>query len=162
MRVGWYILLIGSVLSLYYTIMLNQVAYTTDNPIMTALGESLVPVQTPLMLTILIAGIAYMSVRLKSGAFSSYKRFAEVDAIPWSYVSIFAIFCGAVMGVLTCGMRIIAEIQIVGIDNVLWLSDIAIGIVFGVQGFIIGFAAIAYAIHDAIKRRHEIERGLEE
>ncbi len=156
-----YILLAGSALSLYYAIMLTQVASTTDRPIMTALGESLVPVQIPLMLTILVAGAVSLSIQLRSGTFSSYKRFAEMDAIPWDYVSLFAVFCGVMMGVLTCGMRIVAEVQIVGVDHVAWLGDLAIGIVFFGMGFAIGFAAIACTIHDAIKRRRALEIELE-
>ena len=44
MKVGGTILLIGSVLSLYYAIMLDQVSSTTGQPIFTALGEKLIPV----------------------------------------------------------------------------------------------------------------------
>lgn len=160
-KVSSYILLFGSVLSLYYSIMLNQVAYTTDSPILTGLGESVVPVQLPLTLTILIAGVATVIMQTKSGFFSSRKRFAEIDSMPWDYVSIFAVFCGAVIGILTCTMRIVAEIQIVGFEHVAWLGDLAIGVIFFGMGFAIGFAAIALSIHDAIKRRREIERELE-
>lgn len=162
MKAGANILLFGSIVSLYYAIMLSQVASTTDHPIMTVLGESLVPAQIPLMLTILAAGIVSMAIRLKTGAFSSYKRFAEVNSIPWDYVSLFAVFCGAVIGILTCSMRIVAEIQIVGVNNVAWFGDLAMGVVFFVMGFTIGFVAIACAIHNAVKRRREIEQRLEE
>lgn len=160
-KVAAYILLFGSTLSLYYAIMLNQVAYTTDQPIMTPLGEGLMPVSLLLAVTILLSGIASMTVQLKSGTFSSYKRFAEVDRIPWDYVSLFAVSCGALIGVLTCAMRIVAEIQIVGIAHVAWLGDMAIGIVFFIMGFSLGFVAIAYTIHDAIKRRQKLEADLE-
>ena len=160
-KVSSYILLFGSVLSLYYSIMLNQVAYTTDSPILTGLGESVVPVQLPLTLTILIAGVATVIMQTKSGFFSSRKRFAEIDSMPWNYISAIAVFCGAVIGILTCVMRIVAVIQIVGFEHVAWLGDLAIGIIFFGMGFAIGFAAIALSIHDAIKRRREIERELE-
>ena len=162
MKVSANILLAGTVLSLYYVIMLNQVAFTTDHPILTGLGESVVPVQLPLTLTILAAGITTVVMQTKAGFFSSRKRFAEVDNIPWDYVIAFALFCGTVLGVLTCVMRIVAEVQIVGINEVAWLGDLAIGVVFFIMGFVIGFAAIALSIHDAIKRRREIERELEE
>ncbi|WP_165042912.1 hypothetical protein [Adlercreutzia sp. ZJ138] len=161
MRISMYILLIGSVLCLYYTIMLNQVASTTQNPIMTDLGASLVPVQVPLTITILIAGIVSLWIQLKSGAVSSYKRFAEVDAIPWDYVVICSAFCGAVIGALTCGMRIVAEIQIVGINQVAWFGDMAIGIVFFIMSFAISFVVLAYTIHDAIKHRRALDSELE-
>lgn len=157
-----YILLIGSVVSLYYWIMVNQVASTTDHPVLTPLGESVISVDFLLILTILAAGIVSMSMQIRGGTFSSYKRYAEVDHIPWDYVTIAALFCGVVLGVLTCGTRILAEIQIVGVEHVAWFGDIAMGIVFFIMGFALGFGAFALAIRDAIKRRHEIERALQD
>lgn len=160
-KVGYGIFLVGSLICLYYSIMLDQVASTTDHPIMTPLGQSLVPVQLPLVLTILCACIASMTIQLKSGFFSSHTRFAQVDSIPWDFVALGALFCGVVLGVLTCGMRILAEIQIVGVGNVAWFGDLAIGVVFFGMGFILGFAAFALTVHDAIKRRRELDRELE-
>lgn len=162
LKAGANILLAGAVLSLYYAIMLDQVAYTTNHPILTPLGESIVPVSLPLTLTILTAGAVSVSMQTKSGFFSSRKRLAEVDRIPWDYVTVFALFCGCALGILTCAMRIVAEIQIVGIGEVAWFGDLAIGAVFFVMGFAIGFAVIALAIHGAIKRRREIEREMDE
>lgn len=156
-----YILLIGSILSLYYAIMLNQVAETTDHPILTTLGDSVVPVQIPLIITILVAGMVSIYMQIRAGNISPHKRYAEVDSIPWDYVCIMALIAGAFLGILTCGMRIVAEIQIVGIDGVAWFGDIAIGIVFFIMGFVIGFVCIAIAINSAIKRRHEIESEIE-
>lgn len=160
MKVASYILLIGSVVSLYYWIMVNQVASITDHPVLTPLGQSVVPIDFLLIVTILAAGLASVGMQMRGGAFSSYKRYAEVDRMPWDYVAIFALFCGAGLGVLTCGMRILAEIQIVGIESVAWGGDLAIGVVFFGMGFVLGFGAMALLIHDAIKRRRELEREL--
>lgn len=156
-----YILLIGSILSLYYAIMLNQVAETTDHPILTTLGDSVVPVQIPLIITILVAGMVSIYMQIRAGNISPHKRYAEVDSIPWDYVCIMALIAGVFLGILTCGMRIVAEIQIVGIDDVAWFGDVAIGVVFFIMGFVIGFACFAIAINSAIKRRHEIESEIE-
>lgn len=162
MKVGGTILLIGSVLSLYYAIMLDQVSSTTDQPIFTALGEKLIPVHLLLVLTILVAGVVSLTMQTRAGYFSSHKRFAEVDQVPWDFVALFALFCGAIVGILTCGMRIVAEVQIVGLENVAWMGDLAIGIVFFIMGFLVGFAAITLTIHDAIKRRRALESELED
>lgn len=79
MKVGGIILLIGSVLSLYCAIMLDQVSSTTGQPIFTALGEKLIPVHLLLVLTILVAGVVSLTMQTRAGYFSSHKRFAEVD-----------------------------------------------------------------------------------
>lgn len=161
-RISAYILLAGSVISLYYGILLDQVASTTEHPILTPLGQSIVPVQLPLALTILAAGITSIALQTRSGYFSTRKRFAEIDRIPWNYALAFAAFCGAVLGILTCVMRILAEVQIVGLDHVAWLGDIAIGIVFFGMGFALGLLFITASIHDAIKQRRRIEQELED
>lgn len=63
---------------------------------------------------------------------------------------------------MTCGMRILAEIQIVGIENVAWFGDLAIGVVFFLMGFVVGFVAISLTINDAIKRRRLLEDELQD
>ena len=55
--VGYTILIIGSVLCLYYGIMLNQVAETTGHPLLTPLGQSVFPVDTALLIIILASGL---------------------------------------------------------------------------------------------------------
>lgn len=161
MKVSAFILLAGSIISMYYAIMLDQVANTTEHPLLTELGLQVVPVYALLAITILVAGAVSIGMQVKAGMFSSYKRVAEVDVIPWDYVTLTAVFCGAVLGVLTCVMRIVAEIQIVGIDHVAWGGDVAMGVVYFVMGFGLGFLFMAATIHDAIKRRHQLEAELE-
>lgn len=161
-RVGAGILLFGTIASLYYAISLAQVASATDHPLLTALGESTVPVQIPLILTILAAGVAMMALQLRQGCISSHVRFAKIDHIPWGFVALFAFFSGALVGLLTLLMRIVAEIQIVGPENIAWAGDLATGTVFFTMGFAIGFVAIALVLHNAIRRRHIIERTLED
>lgn len=155
-------LLTGSVVSLYYWLMVNQVALSTAHPALTAVGEGVVPVQVPLILTILVAGVVSLRMQIRSGALSSYKRYTDIDRVPWGYVTSFALACGACVGVLTCVMRIVAEVQIVGDGSVAWLGDIAIGIVFFAIAFVADFFAIALAVNDAIKRKRAIERELQD
>lgn len=161
-KVSAYILLGGSLVSLYYGILLDQVSRTTEHPILTQLGESVVPVQWPLTFTILAAGFVAIAMQIRAGYFSPYTRIAGVDRIPWGYVAIMALVCGVVLGLLTSVMRVLAEIQIVGVDNVAWLGDFAIGVVFFGMGFVLGFLFTAVAIREAINRRRELECEMEE
>lgn len=82
MKVGGTILLIGSVLSLYYAIMLDQVSSTTGQPIFTALGEKLIPVHLLLVLTILVAGVVSLTDANKGGLLFRPQALAEVDQVP--------------------------------------------------------------------------------
>lgn len=161
-RVSMTILFVGCILSLYYVISLNQVAEVTETPIMTPLGQSLVSVQWPLTITILAAAIYMTASQTRTGTFFTHTRFANVDRIPWDIVTLGAVACGLVVGVLSAGMRVLAEVQIVGLENVMWFGDAAIGMVFFIMGFVLGFAFIALSIRDAIKQRRAQEAEWEE
>ncbi len=161
-KVGYGVLLAGTVLVLYYQIMLQQVASVVDDPIYTALGERMVPSSLLLALVVLASGIAMSCLQMKSGAVSSYRRYATVDRIPWGFTCVIGLVCGAAIGVLTFAMRVIAEMQIVGLGSVMWLPDVAIGIVMGGLGFAVGIACFAAFFASAIKRRKELEQELED
>ncbi len=57
-------------------------------------------------------------------------------------------------------MRILAEIQIVGVENVLQITDVAVGTVFFVIGFVARFAVTAFVVRNAIKRHLALEAEL--
>ena len=157
-----YILLAGSLLTLWYAVSLNQVAYTTDSPLLTPLGESVVAVQWPLLATIFAAGMAGGLIQIRSGVVSARTRYAEVDRIPWDFVSVVAFLCGVAVGVLACVMRILAEVQIVGVENVSCLGDVAMGVVFFGMAFVLAFIFMALSLHGAIARRKELEQQMED
>ncbi|WP_251212614.1 hypothetical protein [Adlercreutzia murintestinalis] len=161
-KVGYGILIVGTLLVLYYQIMLQQVSSVLDDPIYTALRDRLVPSSLLLAIAILVSGTAMTAIQARSGSTGSYQRFANVDRIPWDFVCFVALACGASIGVLSFVMRVLAEMQIVGFENVMWLPDIAIGAFLGGLGFVIGLVVYAGLFSSAIKRRHEIERELED
>lgn len=160
--IGYTILIIGSALCLYYGIMLNQVAETTGHPLLTPLGQSVFPVDTALLIVILGSGLISTYLQVRSGAFDTHARIAQSDRIPWDYVALVALLCGLGLGITTTAMRILAEVQIVGIENVMWGGDIAIGIVYFTLAFILAFVLFAATFRSAIDRRRQLERKLEE
>lgn len=162
MRMSYYILLAGTVLCAYYAIMLEQVSNTTDTPLLTAVGQSVVPVQAGLIVVILLACFIPLALEIRAGILSEHSRYASVDRIPWDLVSLLALACGTALGVLTTLMRILAEVQIVGIGEVTWLGDIAMGVVYFGMAFVLAFALTAATFRDAIKRRQQLDSQLED
>lgn len=160
--VGYTILIIGSALCLYYGIMLNQVAETTGHPLLTPLGQSVFPVDTALLIIILASGLISTYLQVRSGTFDTHTRIAQSDRIPWDYVALVSLLCGLGLGVTTTVMRILAEVQIVGAENVTWGGDIAMGIVYFTLAFFLAFGLFAATFHSAIDRRRQLERELEE
>lgn len=156
--VGYTILIIGSALCLYYGIMLNQVAETTGHPLLTPLGQSVFPVDTALLIIILASGLISTYLQVRSGTFDTHTRIAQAD----HYVALVSLLCGLGLGVTTTAMRILAEVQIVGVENVTWGGDIAIGVVYFTLAFFLAFGLFAATFHSAIDRRRQLERELEE
>ena len=157
--VGYTILIIGSVLCLYYGIMLNQVAETTGHPLLTPLGQSVFPVDTALLIIILASGLISTYLQVRSGTFDTHTRIAQSDRIPWDYVALVSLLCGLGLGVTTTVMRILAEVQIVGVENVTWGGDIAMGIVYFTLAFFLAFGLFAATFHSAIDRWSESWRS---
>lgn len=161
-KIGYYILLIGTVVCLYYAMMVDQVASTTETAIYTAAGERVFPVWHLIVIVVLISCLVPLALQLRAGILSDRSRYASVDSIPWGYVAMLSLVCATLMGVLTSGMRMIAEIQIVGIEQVTWFGDIAMGVVFFTMAFCVAMFFTAASFKEAIKNRQRLEKELGE
>lgn len=161
-RVGYNIFLVGGAIALYYGIMLGQVACTTENPILTPLGERIFPSNQMLLIVYLIAVFVPTFMYMRRGITGERNRYAQIDHIPWDYAVIMGLLCAFVIGVLTSGMRIIAEIQIVGLEQVAWFGDLAMGLVFAGMGLVLGIVFIALSFKATIENRRKLEQELED
>ena len=156
-KVGFMILLFGSVICCYYGMMLDQVALTTDTALATAVGERLVdPIQLQFGV-IVVACFVSLYLETRSGITSDRMRLAAVDKVPWDYVAVLSVLTGALLFVLTTGLRIAAEVQIVA-----WAGDVAMGIVYFFMGSGLAMGFLGLQFHSAIKRRQELERELDD
>ena len=145
MRVGYIILLAGAGIAAYYGIMVNQVADTTDTPIYTSIGQNVFPAVDVLLVAILASCFITLGMQMKAGIVDEHVRMATIDHVPWGFCGLLGIITGAMLGVITATMRMLAEIQIVGVDNVAWAGDLAMGVAFFVMAFVLGtFCTAAY------------------
>lgn len=160
--IGYAILIVGAALCLYYGIMLNQVADTTGHALLTPLGQSVFPMDIALLVVILVSGLVSTYLQVRAGAYDTHTRIAQTDRIPWGYVALLSLLCGLGLGILTTAMRVLAEVQIVGIENVAWGGDVAMGVVYFTLAFFVAFGMFAAAFHSAIDRRRQLERELED
>ncbi len=161
-KVGYIILAIGTCICLFYGIILDQVAYVADKPIHTAIGENIFSPTYLLLIVLLISGIIPSWLQIRAGIASNHSRMAEVDHIPWGYVLLCSALIGVALGICVFVLRVIAEIQIVGLADVLWFGDMAIGIVIGSIGFAAGMICFGTSFASAIKRRKQLESELED
>lgn len=162
MRVGYTLLLAGAGIAAYYGIMVNQVADTTGTPIYTSIGENVFPVSGVVAVAILISCLITLGMQMKAGIVDEHVRMATIDYVPWGFCVIIGVISGAMLGVITATMRMLAEIQIVGIENVTWAGDLAMGVVFFVMAFVLGTFGTAAYIKSAIIGRAKQDSLLED
>ena len=153
MRVGYTILLAGAGIAAYYGIMVNQVADTTGTQIYTNIGENVFPVSGVVTIAILISCLITLGMQMKAGIVDEHVRMATIDHVPWGFCVVIGFITGAMFGVITAAMRMLAEIQIVGIENVTWAGDVAMGVVFFILAFVLGTFGTAAYIKSAIVGR---------
>ena len=87
---------------------------------------------------------------MKAGIVDEHVRMATIDHVPWGFCFVIGVISGAMLGVISATMRMLAEIQIVGIENVTWAGDLAMGVVFFVMAFVVGTIGTAAYIKSAI------------
>lgn len=162
MRIGYIILLVGAGIATYYGIMINQVADTTDTPIFTSIGQHVFPVADVLLIAIFASCLVTLALQIKAGIVDEHVRIAAIDYVPWSFCVVIGVISGAILGIITAGMRMLAELQIVGFENVTWAGDIAMGVVFFIMAFVLGTFCTAAYIKFAIVRRTQQEDLLDD
>lgn len=123
--VGYAILIIGSALCLYYGIMLNQVAETTGHPPAHAARAIGLPGRhRPAHHHSRLGAHLHLPAGAQRHLRHPYAH-RPIGSHPLDYVALISLLCGLGLGVTTTVMRILAEVQIVGVENVTWGGDIA-------------------------------------
>lgn len=162
LRIGYYLLLAGVVLCIYYEVMLEQVSCVTEVPLLTAAGAEVVSPNALLVGVLLVACFVPLALQARRGIVSARARFAQVDSVPWDLVLPTSLACGAVVAVLSVVMRVLAEVQIVGLASVAWGGDVAIGVVYFGLAFVLSLVFTASLFRDAIKNRRRLEDELDD
>lgn len=52
---------------------------------------------------------------------------------------------------------LLAEAQVVGVQNIAWYGDLALGSIFLLAGFVVCFIAFGLFFHEAIKQQRKLE-----
>ena len=162
MRVGYTILLAGAGIAPWYGIMVNRVADTTDTPIYTSIGQDVFPVTGVIAVAILVSCLITLGMQMKAGIVDEHVCMATIDHVPWGFCVLIGLISGAMLGVISAAMRMLAEIQIVGIESVTWAGDLAMGVVFFVMAFVVGTFGTAAYIKSAIVGRAKQDSLLED
>ena len=138
-----------------YQTMLEQVSCVEEVPLYTNVGQRLLSPSLLLIAGMVAVCVTCLSLQCKKG-FVDTGRFGEADRFAAEYYLACSGAFGAVLMLVMAGLRIVAEWQIVGFDNILWLPDLAVGAVFGMMGFALLTLAFYLTFLDAKRNRQKL------
>lgn len=159
-KFGFMLLSFGMLVLLVYQIMAQQVAWVHNG----ADGTFKLfanPVDA-VMYAWLFVVMLICSVQQTRKGYVDTNRFGQTDHLPTGYFLLIAGITGVASALAIAAMRCIAEAQIVPLENVFWVANLATGAVFGVVIFIAVFGALALAFFEAKQRRAKIESELDD
>lgn len=148
---GFIALSLGTALVLCYQFMLDQVSSVEEVPLQTPVGQALVQPALLLLIVLMATCIACCIAQCAKG-FADTNQYGEADRFPAEHYLTLSGLLSAAFALVIAGLRIVAEWQIMGFDAILWLPDLAVGIVFGTMFFVM-LSALFYASFVAAKRR---------
>lgn len=160
-RTGFLLLSFGMLVFFLYDMMAQQVAWVHGAD--TASGHAMFssPILMALFVWFLIVMFACVVMQTRRG-FVETNRFAQTDRFPKGYFALISGISGAVCALALFAMRSIAEAQIVPLDEVFWLPNLAIGIVVGIFVFAAAIALFYWSFREAKRSRERIEREFDD
>lgn len=152
-RVGYIVMNVGFLAWSFYLVMKNQVMMVND------LTESVIFTSTDIamFLLFLTTNIICSWLSIRKG-FVDDGRYGEADAYPASYILVMSAGVAAMVLVLSTLLRSLAEIELLGLGNVHWLANGAIGCVFATMTFIVALLAFSISYWSAKSRREKLLR----
>ena len=130
----------GMLALLAYEIIAQQVAWV-HNGANDAFHLFASPVDAAMYAWLFIVMLICAVLQTRKG-YVDTNRFGQTDHLPAGYFLLIAGITGAASALAIAAMRCIAEAQIVPLENVFWVANLATGAVFGVVIFIAVFGAL--------------------
>ena len=157
---GFILLSFGMLALLAYQIIAQQVIWV-HNGANDAFHLFASPVDAAMYAWLFIVMLICAVLQTRKG-YVDTNRFGQTDHLPTGYFLLIASITGVASALAIATMRCIAEAQIVPLENVFWVANLATGAVFGVMIFIAVFGALALAFFEAKQRRAKIEAELDD
>lgn len=148
-RTGFMMLAFGTLAGLFYSVALSQVrAVATGEP-------ELLDGLTLFMFALLFVTCVVCSImQVRRGIVDEHVRFADTEVFPSGYFGLISVLTGVAV-VLAGGLcRCVAEIQVIGLDQVHWAINFLLNLVMGVPTALLLYV-VFYLTFVAAKKRQK-------
>lgn len=133
-RTGFLLLTSGMLLYFIYGLTADQVAWIhniSNDP-----HSNFQTTISPLLIWLFIVCVICAFIQTRKG-FIDTNRFAETDEFPLGYFALISGLVSTLAVFVIWAMRCIAELQIASADEVFWIANLAVGMVFGIILFVL-------------------------
>ena len=159
-KLGFVLLSFGMLMILFYEIIARQVAWVhSDASEMPHLFAT--PAEAAMYAWLIIVMLICVVLQTRKG-YVDTNRFGQTEHLPVGYFLLVSGLSGAALALVIAAMRCIAEAQIVPLESVFWLANLATGVFCGATIFAATFAALCATFFTARKRRAKIEAELDD
>lgn len=159
-KLGFGLLSFGMLIILFYEIIARQVAWVhSDASEMPHLFAT--PAEAAMYAWFVIVMLICVVLQTRKG-YVDTNRFGQTEHLPVGYFLLVSGLSGAALALVIAAMRCIAEAQIVPLESVFWLANLATGVFCGATIFAATFAALCATFFTAKKRRAKIEAELDD
>lgn len=158
-KIGFVLLSFGMLMILFYQTIARQVAWVHSNAIeMPHLFVT--PVEAALYAWLVIVMLICAVLQTRKG-YVGTNRFGQTEHLPVGYFLLVCGISGVTSALVIAVMRCVAEAQIVPLESVFWVANLATGAYFGLVVAVVTFATLCAAYFSAKRRRAKIEADLD-
>ncbi len=148
---GFFLMLLLNVILAYFLLSLDVAASMHDldpTPF-----RYISPISMALCLIVFVCAMYATIAQTKKGIMG-YPKFVNVDTFPASTAVGIAAVGGVGAGIILFVTQILAEIMLVGISEVFWITDVLIALPLALAVFI-GIAVMLYAVYKSARKHQE-------
>ncbi len=154
-KLGFGLLSFGMLMIFFYQFIARQVAWVhSDACEMPHVFAT--PFEAAMYVWLVLVMLICVVLQTRKG-YVDTNRFGQTEHLPAGYFLLISGLSGAVSALVVAAMRCIAEAQIVPLESVFWLANLATGVFCGATIFIATFAVLCASFFTAKKRRAKLE-----
>lgn len=158
-KLGFVLLSFGMLLILLYQFIARQVAWVHSDASEMPHGV-VTPFEAAMYLWLVLVMLICAGLQTRKG-YVDTNRFGQTEHLPVGYFLLVSGLSGAAFALVIAAMRCIAEAQIVPLESVFWVANLATGVVYGATIFVVTFVLLCATFFSTKRRRAKIETELD-
>ena len=158
-KIGFVLLSFGMLMIFFYQFIARQVAWVHSDASEIPHGFA-TPFEAAMYLWLVLVMLICAGLQTRKG-YVDTNRFGQTEHLPVGYFLLLSGLSGAAFALVIAAMRCIAEAQIVPLESVFWLANLATGVFCGATIFAATFAVLCATFFTAKRRRAKLEAELD-